>query len=89
MGRMMEIDPATIGKAAGAGGAAFTGWFGWLFRRQIKRLDRIEQMAMAAATMDDVEREIDQRMGDPIRELRQDIRDMRAELHDVLKLMPK
>ena len=50
----------------------------WAGHRQIRRLDRVEQMALSAASLKQVEQEIDRAVTMQIREVREDMRELRA-----------
>lgn len=54
------------------------GLVAWAGHRQVKRLDRVEQMAMTAASIKQVEQEIDRAVTTQIREVREDMRELRA-----------
>ena len=50
----------------------------WTGVRQIRRLDKVEEAALTAASMAQVEQEIDRCITERHRELREDIREIRA-----------
>lgn len=89
----MKMDPSTADTAAkvAVGAAGSTGLMGWFFRYMFKRMNtRIDEaynLAISAATMEQVKEEIDRAMIRPHDQLREDFKALSSEMHAEMKEM--